>query len=50
MMATFKQCIRAFFRDESGATSLEFGVISGLIGAGLIGAIKTTGTLLSARS
>ena len=46
-MGALKQSVHAFVRSESGATSLEFGVISGLIGACLIGAIKTTGTLLA---
>ena len=46
-MGAVKRCVHAFVIGETGATSLEFGVITGLLGACLFGAIKTTGTLLS---
>jgi pilus assembly protein Flp/PilA len=36
-----------FLSDESAATSIEYGVIVGLIGIGLITTVKTLGSQLS---
>jgi pilus assembly protein Flp/PilA len=36
-----------FARDDSGATTVEYGIIAALIGAALITALSTTGTKLT---
>ena len=37
----------AFFHDEAGATAIEYGLIAGLIGVVVIGAVTTVGTKVS---
>jgi pilus assembly protein Flp/PilA len=37
----------SFFKDESGATAIEYGLIAGLIAVVIIGALSTLGTNLS---
>jgi pilus assembly protein Flp/PilA len=32
-----------FFRDEDGATAIEYGLIAALIGVAIIGAVSTLG-------
>ncbi len=39
--------IRKLFRDESGATAIEYGLIAALIAVAIIGAATTVGTNLS---
>jgi pilus assembly protein Flp/PilA len=39
--------LKSFLRDESGATALEYGVLSGLIGAMIISGLQMVGTKLS---
>jgi len=38
--------VRNFWRDESGATAIEYGLIAGLIAVVIIGALTTVGTNL----
>lgn len=40
--------IRAFLRDESGATAIEYGMIAALIAVVIITTLKTVGTKLNA--
>jgi pilus assembly protein Flp/PilA len=39
---------RKLFRDESGATAIEYGLIAALIAVAIIGAATTVGTNLGA--
>lgn len=39
----------ALWRDESGATSIEYALIAGLIALAIIGSLTTLGTRLSAK-
>ncbi|MDX2203725.1 MAG: Flp family type IVb pilin [Hyphomicrobiaceae bacterium] len=39
--------LRAFVRDESGATAIEYGLIAALIAVGIIGAARGLGNQLS---
>jgi pilus assembly protein Flp/PilA len=39
--------ISRFFKDESGATAIEYGLIAALIAVVIIGAVTTLGTGLS---
>jgi len=39
--------IKSFYRDESGATAIEYGLIVALIAVALIGALTTLGSSLS---
>jgi pilus assembly protein Flp/PilA len=39
--------IQLFFRDESGATAIEYGLIAALIAVVIITALATIGTKLS---
>jgi pilus assembly protein Flp/PilA len=39
---------RTFFSDESGATAIEYALISSLIAIAIIGALTTLGSRLSA--
>jgi pilus assembly protein Flp/PilA len=39
--------IKQFFRDESGATAIEYGLIAGLIAVVIIAAVTTLGGNLS---
>ena len=36
--------MRKFFKNESGATAIEYGLIAALIAVGIIGAANTLGT------
>ena len=40
--------VTRFFKDESGATAIEYGLIAALIAAVIIGAVGTIGTNLNA--
>ena len=37
-----------FFRDDSGATAIEYGLIAALLAVAIVGAVATVGTNLSA--
>ena len=39
--------LRAFLRDESGATAIEYGLIAALIAVVIIGALTTVGSNLN---
>jgi len=39
--------IARFFKNESGATAIEYGLIAALIGVAIIGAVGTVGTNIS---
>ncbi|QAY95049.1 Flp family type IVb pilin [Methylovirgula ligni] len=39
----------SFFKDESGATAIEYGLIAGLIAVVIIGALGLLGTNVSAK-
>ncbi|MEE7448654.1 Flp family type IVb pilin [Methylobacterium radiotolerans] len=41
--------IRQFFRDNSGATAIEYGMIAALIAVAIIGALSAVGTSLTAK-
>jgi len=41
--------IKRFLNDTSGATAIEYGLIAGLIGVVIIGALTATGTKVSAK-
>jgi len=41
--------ISRFFRDKSGVTAIEYGLIAGLIAVVIIGAVTTVGTDLTAK-
>ena len=41
------QKLRAFIRDQKGATAIEYGLIAGLIAVVIIGAVTTVGTKVS---
>jgi pilus assembly protein Flp/PilA len=45
MMTSFIQ----FAGDESGVTALEYGLIGGLISIGIVSAVTTIGTTISAK-
>jgi pilus assembly protein Flp/PilA len=40
--------MRKFFKNESGATAIEYGLIAALIAVAIIGAVTTLGTKTSA--
>jgi pilus assembly protein Flp/PilA len=44
-----KQILARFVKDNSGATAIEYGLIAGLIGVVIIGALTTVGTKVSAK-
>ena len=44
-----KSAIKAFFKNESGATAIEYGLIAGLIAVVIITAVSTIGTQLNAK-
>ena len=44
MMTSFIQ----FAGDESGVTAIEYGLIAGLVSIGIVSAVKTIGTTISA--
>jgi len=39
--------MRKFFKNESGATAIEYGLIAALIAVAIIGAVTTLGTSTS---
>jgi pilus assembly protein Flp/PilA len=39
--------LKAFFRDESGATAIEYGLIAAGIAVAIIGVVNSLGTQLS---
>ncbi len=41
--------ISRFWRDQSGATAIEYGLIAGLIAVVIIAAVTTVGTRISAK-
>jgi pilus assembly protein Flp/PilA len=41
--------LKRFFRDESGATAIEYGLIAGLISVVILGALATIGTSLNTK-
>lgn len=41
-----KQSIMRFWRDEEGATAIEYGLIAGLIAVVLVGTLTNVGTSL----
>jgi pilus assembly protein Flp/PilA len=44
---TMKSLISAFFKDESGATAIEYGLIAAGIAIAIIAAVQGVGTKLS---
>jgi pilus assembly protein Flp/PilA len=44
-----KSLFGRFVKDNSGATAIEYGLIAGLIGVVIIGALTTVGTKVSAK-
>ena len=42
-----KTLFARFLKDDSGATAIEYGLIAGLIGVVVIGAVTTVGTKVS---
>ena len=44
-----KNLFARFAKDESGATAIEYGLIAGLIGVVIIGAVTTLGTSINAK-
>jgi len=44
-----KKIFARFVKDNSGATAIEYGLIAGLIGVVIIGALTTVGTKVSAK-
>ncbi|GAM98416.1 flp pilus assembly protein, pilin flp [alpha proteobacterium U9-1i] len=41
-----KNILARFFKNEDGATAIEYGLIAALIGVAIIGAVTTVGTNL----
>jgi len=41
--------LKRFYRDQAGATAIEYGLIAALIAVVIIGAVTTLGTTLSAK-
>ncbi len=44
-----KNLFARFANDESGATAIEYGLIAGLIGVVIIGAVTTLGTAINTK-
>jgi pilus assembly protein Flp/PilA len=44
-----KKVFARFVKDNSAATAIEYGLIAGLIGVVIIGALTTVGTKVSAK-
>jgi pilus assembly protein Flp/PilA len=42
-----KISLKAFIRDQSGATAIEYGLIASLVAVAIIGGVKALGTNLS---
>ena len=47
MEQTMPRVLRRFAKCKSGATAIEYGLISSLIGVAVIAAVKATGSNLS---
>lgn len=47
MNKRMKNLFARFAKDESGATAIEYGLIAGLIGVVVIGAVTTLGTSIN---
>jgi pilus assembly protein Flp/PilA len=45
--AKMKNVMKKFFKNESGATAIEYGLIAALIAVAIIGAVSTLGTDLA---
>ena len=43
------QFVSRLFKDESGATAIEYGLIAALIAAVIIGSVTTLGTTIDAK-
>ncbi len=43
-----KKIFCTFFTDESGTTAIEYGILAGLIGIAIVGAITQSGGTLNA--
>lgn len=43
-MNKLTRTLKIFGRDENGATAIEYGLMAGLIGAVIVGAVTTLGT------
>lgn len=46
-MSTIKHAVQAFWRDEEGATAIEYGLIAALIAVAIIAGASTLGTNLN---
>jgi pilus assembly protein Flp/PilA len=46
---TMRRLLKRFFRDNSAATAVEYGLIAGLIGVVIISALTTAGVKVSAK-
>jgi pilus assembly protein Flp/PilA len=46
---SMRKMVKRFLNDNSGATAIEYGLIAGLIGVVIIGALTTAGTKVSAK-
>ena len=44
-----KRILGRFAQDESGATAIEYGLIAGLIGVVIIGAVSAVGTAITTK-
>jgi pilus assembly protein Flp/PilA len=44
-----RRLLKRFFRDNSAATAVEYGLIAGLIGVVIISALTTAGVKVSAK-
>ena len=44
-----KKFLSRFAKDESGATAIEYGLIAGLIGVVIIGAVSAVGTAITTK-
>ena len=44
-----KKFLTRFAKDESGATAIEYGLIAGLIGVVIIGAVSAVGTAITTK-
>ncbi len=42
-----KNLMKKFFKDQSGATAIEYGLIAALISVAIIGGVSTVGTKTS---
>lgn len=47
-MNKFSLALKRFWRDESGASAVEYGLLTALIAAVIVGTVATLGTTLDA--